>query len=157
MIALNPQASLPSFDTVSAYLGWDHDRLDALLADVTRMVDDGELERAEYSYGDFQQGLERHIRIEEDVLFPVFEQKTGMTHGPTEVMRREHQIIKEAMQLMREGLAAGKGAAFHEGRELLEEALPSHNHKEEHVLYPTIDRLLAAADRTALVAVLMGA
>jgi iron-sulfur cluster repair protein YtfE (RIC family) len=126
-----------------------------MLADVTRMVDDGELERAEHTYSEFQKGLQRHIRIEEEILFPLFEQRTGMVKGPTEVMRQEHRVIKEAMELMHEALACGKGASYHDGRELLEEALPSHNQKEEHVLYPTIDRLLAIDERATLVARLL--
>ncbi len=156
MITTAPAANR-AFTGVNEYLSWDHHRLDAILADVTRMVDDGELERAEHTYLEFHEGLQRHIRLEEEILFPVFEQKTGLVRGPTEVMRQEHRTIKEAMEIMREGLAAAKGGAFHEGRQLLEEALPSHNHKEEHVLYPTIDRLLDPIGRSELVARLMSA
>src|SRR5688572_31747251 len=105
-----------AFTGVNDYLSWDHRRLDAILADVTRMVDDGELERAEHTYLEFDAGLRRHIRLEEEILFPIFEQRTGM-RDPTEVMRREHRAIQEAMGIMREGLASGKGGAYHEGRQ----------------------------------------
>jgi iron-sulfur cluster repair protein YtfE (RIC family) len=151
------QATPQTFAGINEYLSWDHDRLDGILADVTRMVDDGELERAEHTYSDFREGLQRHIRIEEEILFPLFEQRTGMVRGPTEVMRQEHRVIKEAMDLMAEALASGKGASYHEGRELLEESLPSHNQKEEHVLYPTIDHLLDPDERVKLVARLLTA
>lgn len=140
------------FSTVTEYLGWDHDRLDALLSEVRRMAGDGELERASATYAEFLAGLERHIRLEEDVLFPLFEQHTGMAMGPTEVMRREHRVIERALEAMREGLAGGRPAGFEEGHDLLQRALPDHNTKEEHVLYPMIDRLLDDRARLALVA-----
>ena len=47
----------------------------------------------------FKGGLERHIRWEEDLLLPLWEDKTGMSDGgATFVMRREHRQIEEHLQ-----------------------------------------------------------
>ena len=35
--------------------------------------------------------MERHFLMEETVLFPTFEDISGMRQGPTQVMRMEHQ------------------------------------------------------------------
>ena len=44
--------------------------------------------------GSFRREIERHIEIEEDVLFPAFEQAAGTTRGPTGVMRMEHARLR---------------------------------------------------------------
>ena len=36
----------------------------------------------------------RHFEMEEAVLFPAFEEATGMTQGPTMVMHAEHVQMK---------------------------------------------------------------
>ena len=38
-----------------------------------------------------------------------------------------------------------------DGLRFLESVLPDHNAKEEHILYPTLDRLLRPAERAMLV------
>jgi iron-sulfur cluster repair protein YtfE (RIC family) len=148
-MSLLPSPS-PSFQTVTAYLSWDHDRLDALLLDVIRDVEGGRFAQARQTYREFDEGLLRHIRIEEDVLFPVFEARTGMTGGPTTVMRQEHRDIQRAIALMREGLLAEDQTRFTDGLVLLRQVLPDHNAKEEHVLYPSTDRMLNERERLAL-------
>lgn len=142
--------SSPRFSTVTEYLSWDHDRLDALLADVQRMVEDGELERADHTFAEFFEGLRRHIRIEEEVLFPEFEARTGVTQGPTRVMRHEHRQIEEALEAMREALDRADAAAFRAGDARLLEVLSPHNAKEERILYPTTDQHLTPEERRLL-------
>jgi iron-sulfur cluster repair protein YtfE (RIC family) len=139
-------------DTVTGYLSWDHDRLDALLEKATRHVWDGEWVDAGRVFGEFETGLEGHIRVEEEVLFPLFEARTGIEGGPTAVMRQEHREIRQAVALMRKGVDAETALAFEEGLTFLRSVLPDHDAKEEHVLYPTVDRVLAPKERQAVVA-----
>jgi iron-sulfur cluster repair protein YtfE (RIC family) len=140
------------FDSVTGYLGWDHDRLDEVLRSVSAEVETGCFAEASALYEEFEVGLRRHIRIEEELLFPVFEARSGMVNGPTDVMRDEHQQVRTALGLMRRGLQRADAAAYADGRRFLETVLPDHNAKEEHILYPTLDRLLRPAERAALVA-----
>jgi iron-sulfur cluster repair protein YtfE (RIC family) len=134
------------FDTVTAYLSWDHDRLDSLLADVILRVDAGRMAEASEGYREFESGLSRHIRLEEELLFPVFEARMGMA-GPTSVMRLEHREIEKAMKIMREGLEAADPTLFRKGLAFLGTILPDHNSKEEHILYPTTDQILSDSER----------
>lgn len=144
------------FDDVTTYLSWDHDRLDAILVDVCLRVDAGKLGEAEAGYREFLTGLRRHIRLEEELVFPLFEARTGVTGGPTAVMRDEHLEIERALEMMREGLAQKSADSFREGLRFLRSVLPDHNAKEEHVLYPTTDRVLSADERSAFVERLVG-
>jgi hemerythrin-like domain-containing protein len=127
----------------------DHHRIDGIAADLGAMIEDGEMERADYAFADLDEGLRRHIRIEEELLFPVIEAKTGML-GPTRVMRIEHQRIaarldelKEALRLLQRPQAS---AALME----LLHLLGAHNLKEEQVLYPRTDAALSPPEIQAL-------
>jgi hemerythrin-like domain-containing protein len=114
------------------------------------MVGDGELERAEDTLREFIDGLLHHIDIEERILFPLFEQRTGVD-GPTRVMRAEHRRITLALTAMRAALEHQDAGAFAEAELHLDEVLKNHDIKEEHVIYPTVDRALADEERLALV------
>jgi iron-sulfur cluster repair protein YtfE (RIC family) len=140
------------FDSVTAYLGWDHDRLDEALRSVSSAVERGRFADAAAGYEELELGLLRHMRIEEELLFPVFEARSGMVNGPTEVMRDEHRQVRTALALMRRGLLRTDAGAYGEGLRFFDSVLPDHNAKEEHILYPTLDRLLRPAERAALVA-----
>jgi iron-sulfur cluster repair protein YtfE (RIC family) len=147
-----PLVATPKFETVTNYLSWDHDRLETILETTRRAVEARRLPDARAIYRGFDEGLARHIRIEEELLFPVFEAKSGIADGPTAVMRSEHKAIQLALTMMREGLDALDPVRFDAGLKYLQSVLPGHNAKEEHVLYPTTDRLLTEAERATFTA-----
>ncbi|MDE2291134.1 MAG: hemerythrin domain-containing protein [Elusimicrobia bacterium] len=92
---------------------------------------------------EFLTGLSRHIVWEEEVLFPLFEEKTGMTGGPTQVMRTEHRWIKDRLDAVHEKVRAADPGSDGEVEALLA-VLGQHNMKEENILYPAIDAQLDA-------------
>ena len=139
------------FDSVTRYLSWDHDRLDGLLGEVTRRVESGSFAQARSIFEAFEHGLRRHIRNEEEVLFPLFEARSGVRHGPTAVMRSEHRAIEAELVRMREALDAGDSSEYATGIATLHGLMGPHNAKEEQVLYPTPDDLLDPAERNELV------
>jgi iron-sulfur cluster repair protein YtfE (RIC family) len=148
---MSTTGSPTKFDTVTRYLSWDHDRLDGLLGEVTHRVESGELRQASSLFEAFESGLRRHIQLEETVLFPLFEQRTGMTAGPTAAMRTEHRAIEVQLLRMRQALEIGDAAEYGSGLAVLHEVLGAHNLKEESVLYPTTDDLLHPEERLAFV------
>jgi iron-sulfur cluster repair protein YtfE (RIC family) len=75
------------------FMSHDHDRLDAIFAEFRKEPDAGKTREL---FLQFDTGLRAHIVWEEEILFPPFEDRTGMRHtGPTAVMRMEHQQIKQ--------------------------------------------------------------
>jgi iron-sulfur cluster repair protein YtfE (RIC family) len=142
-------ASATIFDTVTAYLSWDHDRLDALLESVRNFAERGDWAHARGSYAEFHRGLDRHIRLEEEILFPLFEARAGMA-GPTTVMREEHELIRGVLVIIGTAVAQADILGVRDGLAALAAVLPPHNEKEEQVLYPTTDRILPEAERTKL-------
>jgi regulator of cell morphogenesis and NO signaling len=134
----------------NAYLASDHQRLDAIFDEVSQLVQEGHLQRAAERFQELEVGLSRHIRFEEDVLFPIFEERTGIKNGPTAVMRREHVAIRKAVEVMAQALERDDAARFREGEEALVQVLAPHNHKEERVVYPMLDEAVSEAECRAL-------
>ena len=128
---------------INEALSWDHDRLDALEAAAFQKRAEGDFQSARDNYAAFAAGLRRHIAFEEQVLFPAFEEITGMppTAGPTAVMREEHREIEALIGKIEAGIAE-RDAPVEELRRGLHDVLGEHNLKEEEILYPTTDQLL---------------
>lgn len=134
--------------TVQGHFADDHDRLDRLLK-TYREFKRVDFTRAKEAFKEFKVGLQRHILWEENVLFPLFEEKTGMRdRGPTLVMRAEHREIGKWLEALHDKVRAHDVDSDREEMALYETLL-AHNQKEETVLYPGIDRLLSEGERAA--------
>lgn len=139
-------------ESVTGYLACDHHRLDEALRSVSSAVTGGQFGQATACYEGFESDLIRHLRVEEELVFPVFEARSGLMNGPTDAMRNEHRQVRMALALMRRGLLQSDAVAYGDGLHFFESVLPDHNAKEEHILYPALDSLLRPAERAALVA-----
>jgi len=126
--------------SVTQFLGSDHARLDALFELVERHAAQGDFADAVARFSELRCGLERHMAMEEQVLFPTFEERTGIESGPTEVMRLEHAEIAKLLDEIGVALAEEDTGAFVGAAGELKELLGTHNMKEERVLYPMTDR-----------------
>ena len=138
---------LSALREVEEALAWDHDRLDSLEAQGFAALARGDQPRARALWAEFTVGLRRHIRFEEEVLFPAFEARCGM--GPTGMMRFEHRDIEALIEGIGLALPNATAALFLRGQ--LHRVLGEHNVKEEQVLYPITDRSFSADERDALV------
>lgn len=135
-------------ESVSAYFQKDHERLDALLQ-AYQALKRTDFLRAKERFVEFRRGLHRHIVWEEEVLFPLWERRTGMTEmGPTKVMRTEHRQIGDRLEAIHRRVAAGDPNTDAMEQELLA-LLRAHNRKEELVLYPDVDSMLSDEERAA--------
>lgn len=136
--------------SVTEFMSRDHDRLDALFQDY-QLLRKKDPKAAAGTFARFAEGLRRHIVWEEELLFPVFERRTGMTDaGPTAVMRLEHREIQEKLEEIRSGLEHGRDTVRHEERLL--EVLTDHNGKEEMILYPWMDSSATPSEREDVLA-----
>lgn len=135
--------------TVRGFFEQDHDRLDGIFAAFqTHKLSDPD--KARDAFYQFKAGLERHIVWEEELLFPLWERKTGMTHsGPTVVMRAEHRQIHQLLDRI-QAAAEATSAAGEEAERALVDILTSHNMKEERVLYPAIDQAISDEELAAV-------
>lgn len=91
----------------------------------------------------FLSEMERHFLMEETVLFPTFEDISGMRQGPTQVMRMEHQQIRNLLARMSDAVTRMDRDEILEVGETLLILMQQHNMKEEGILYPMVDQHLA--------------
>jgi iron-sulfur cluster repair protein YtfE (RIC family) len=121
-----------------------HKHCDALFADAEAAVAEHDWERGKANFEGFRCDLETHFRTEEELLFPSFEAATGMSGGPTQMMRFEHAQMRDLVDQMAAALAARDAGTFAGAAETLLIMMQQHNMKEENILYPMCDRTLAA-------------
>lgn len=134
---------------ISDFMGKDHARLDAIFKEFQALkIQD--LKRAKDVFYEFKSGLERHIVMEESILFPIFELRTGMhSSGPTFVMRMEHREIQDYLQRIHT-LISSDDIKTDELESGLVEILTAHDDKEENILYPWIDVSINAEEKRLL-------
>jgi len=82
--------------------------------------------------------------MEERVMFLEFENKTGMTQGPTAIMRHEHTQMRGLLEEMRKAIEAKDKDKFFGNSETLMILMQQHNMKEEQMLYPMAQQHLSA-------------
>lgn len=127
---------------VTATLTAHHRACDELFLAAEAAAADGKWPECEAKFGAYRAEIERHIEFEEQVLFPAFEQGTGMTQGPTTVMREEHAQIRDLNDRMAAAAARRDAGEFLAASETFLVLMQQHNLKEEGVLYPECDALL---------------
>ncbi len=141
--------------TFTHYLGDDHTHCDDLFAAAENAVAEKHWDDARTQFQTFHAAMRRHFAMEEDVLFPAFEARTGMVGGPTYIMRGEHEQMLGLMDNMRAALAREDYHAYMSLSETLLMLMRQHNMKEENILYPMADQALAA-ERDGLLATMSG-
>lgn len=124
----------------------DHRRCDALWAEVEAAADRRDAAAVSESFARFAAAMERHFRMEEEVLFPAFEDATGMHGGgPTQVMRLEHVQMRGLLSQLAGAVERGETGEVLDLGDTLLMLEQQHNAKEEGMLYPMSDRVLGAA------------
>lgn len=91
----------------------------------------------------FQAEIEQHFTQEEGILFPEFEALTGMTMGPTQMMRSEHVQMRQLFSDMQTALTQQDKDQYLGLSETLMMIMQQHNMKEEQILYPMTDQAFA--------------
>lgn len=128
--------------TIWSLLSRHHRICDERLEHSAEAVGRNDWEVAANCYGSFRNELSRHIRLEEDALFPAFEKASGTTEGPTAVMRLEHARIAILLDELERDLHAHDADGFQNAYARFSLLMSDHNRKEEQILYPACDRLL---------------
>ncbi len=137
--------------TVTGWLTNDHDRLDVLLAEVSALVEDGDLARGRTCFREFDRGLERHLRLEEELLFPRLERLAATAAGVTRVLHDDHRTIARSAAVTRGAVERGDPAGFRAAVRAMLMVLRDHFAREEEALFPTMDRALGRSERAELV------
>jgi len=130
--------------TIRSFMTDDHRRCDDLFAEAEQAIGKGNLEAAQAAFGHFRTAVLAHFASEEKTLFPSFEAKTGMSMGPTQVMRMEHEQMRALFNDATDALQAGDSEEYLGIADTLLIMMQQHNMKEENILYPMCDQHLSS-------------
>lgn len=121
----------------------DHRDCDELWAQVEAAVEAKNTELAKTLWVSFDKVLRAHLAMEEEILFPAFERATGMTGGPTAMMRMEHTQMRGVLDQMASDAATDDFESVADHGDTLLMLIQQHNMKEENMLYPMTEQHLA--------------
>jgi len=129
--------------SINTQLSHQHRSCDQLLMAVERAVHGGDWPAAAAAMERFSAATLEHFQLEEAVLFPALMAATPMAAAPTAVMRSEHEQMRQLFLELADAVAARDSGEVRDILDTLLLLVQQHNSKEEAVLYPIADRLLA--------------
>lgn len=133
---------------IGEYMAQEHRRCDEAFARAEDAVSGGEWAAAQAAFTAFHDAMERHLALEEDKLFPAFEEATGMTGaGPTQMMRIEHEQMRGLFEELKQAAASRDSAKYLGLSETLLVLMQQHNIKEESMMYPMLEQALGERAR----------
>ena len=123
----------------------DHHRhCDDLFVAAEESAQRGDWAAAAPAFERFQGQMQAHFEAEEGMLFPAFEAATGMSAGPTQMMRQEHEQMRALLSQLEAACEARDSDSYAGVAETLLMLMQQHNMKEENILYPMCDQALGA-------------
>ncbi|MDD5330810.1 MAG: hemerythrin domain-containing protein [Sulfuricella sp.] len=137
-------------ETISSYMTGDHHRCDNLFAQAESAASGEDWAAIAADLQAFLDAMRQHFAMEEEILFPAFEERTGMSMGPTQVMKMEHQQMRELFDAMAAASQQQDRDEFLGQAETLLVMMQQHNMKEEQILYQMADRMLAGETEEVL-------
>ena len=138
MTAIDIEAGLAGFFTQ------DHRDCDSRWADLEGLLDGGNSDAIKQSWREFDDGMRRHVAMEEDILFPAFDARSGMGGGgPTAMMRMEHQQMRGLLDQIGVAIDSDETEDALDLGDTLLMLIQQHNVKEEGMLYPMAGNMLA--------------
>lgn len=131
---------------ITSFMTNDHRDCDDAFVNFENMIAEQNWGELKNSWDTFSNKLNHHFEMEETVLFPAFESATGMTNGPTAVMRSEHQQMRNLCLEIEQAVTSQNEDQCQGIADTLMIMIQQHNMKEEQMLYPMTDQHTNAAD-----------
>lgn len=130
---------------ISDFMQKDHVDIDAIAERATNAAATGDAATMAKEGAEFLKRLRLHIDQEEKLLFPAFEERTGMREGgPSVQMKMEHDDMRPIIEQMHAAVAAKDAATYQRASKALFDILVPHNQKEEQMMYPMLDDTMGA-------------
>jgi len=138
MTSINIEAGLAGF------FAQDHRDCDSKWVELEGLLDSGSSDATNQAWKEFDDSMRRHFAMEEDILFPAFDARSGMGGGgPTAMMRMEHQQMRGLLDQIGAAMSTGDTEEALDLGDTLLMVIQQHNVKEEGMLYPMAQNMLA--------------
>ena len=140
---------------VADLLAEDHARLEERVRALCQPLDAGDLQAATAAVTTLSVELLRHMREEDEQLFPLFAARLLMVR-PTTVLSREHRRIAALLRDVSEAIDDGELVRARHSTDDLLALLEDHHRREQEGLYSWADMLLGPEARDRLIHQLLG-
>jgi hemerythrin-like domain-containing protein len=120
----------------------DHRRLERELEASAAHAGAGRWDEATAAFAGFRRGIERHMEVEEQVLFPAVED--GAETPLTAILRKGHRDLRVFFDELDDALKARDAEEFARIVASMRALLERHDEKEEAELYPAAQTRLGA-------------
>jgi len=136
-----------------------HRRLDELFLGHQRALMRLDLDRAASQLDEYEAQLLAHIRDEEDLMIPLYQQRAAAPIGAAaEIFLGEHEKLRQLLALFKQEIAKIKesddverGALFLiDSQHLFKRLLVHHDTRERKMLYPLLDEVTTESERKRL-------
>jgi len=128
--------------TLSTFMSSGHKTCDEAFAIAEEAALGGNWHQASDAFNAFHNDMAQHFRMEEEILFPALISSGGPS-GPVSIMLMEHAQMNELIEQMADSVAGQDAEEYGGLSETLLIVMQQHNLKEEQILYPIADRILA--------------
>lgn len=120
----------------------DHAKLDQLWAEF--MAETHSAQNAARLFQQFSDHIVKHMDLEDNVLFPLFDKHTGLEGGigPTALVRRDHANILKLMETVKKTAATKDINKIQYASNHLQRALNAHRERENQMQYPVLDNVV---------------
>lgn len=135
--------------TIAGFMSAGHRACDEAFAIAEQAALANDWSEAEIAFNKFRDELAKHFRMEKDVLFPALISAGGPA-GPVQMMCMEHEQMNTLVEQMADALARRDAQGYGGLSETLLIVMQQHNLKEEQILYPIADRVLASQQEALL-------
>jgi len=129
---------------ITSFMTADHKQCDDIFVEFENHISSENWSELASAWQSFTKILNHHLTLEESILFPEFESATGMSQGPSAVMRAEHKQIRSMVNEIQEAINSQDSAQCQGVADTLMIMIQQHNMKEEQMLYPMCDQHLDA-------------
>ncbi len=130
--------------TIKSFMSDDHRACDDVFAKLENLVDTKKWDEASSAFGEFEAHFLRHFKMEEDVIFPRFNECSGGGCNPTTVMIMEHNQMRATIENLKKALDAKNRDAFLGHSENFMFLVQQHNMKEEQIMYNLADNAIGS-------------
>lgn len=134
--------------SISQSFADDHRRLERHLEAAIAHVGQGRFDAAAADVAAFRRGIERHMAIEEQILFPAVED--GTETPLTAILRKGHRDLRVFFDELDDALQAKDADESARIAASIRALLERHDEKEEAELYPAAQARLGAAAAAAI-------